>query len=127
MYMSYCRHEGTLHELRGCISDVQEHIDGEAEYTVSEQEISCFKMMVEEFWSFLDENSLIDIDGGLDVDKLDEICEAMAKKAEETWCVIDQGRIIFAGSEEECGEIVAEDETGTLEMYPEWKAEGEVL
>lgn len=82
MYMSYCRHEGTLSELRACLSDAQSHSDGVAEYEVSEREIRYFKTMVEEFCDFLNENSLIDLDGELDADKLDEICESMARKGE---------------------------------------------
>lgn len=35
------------------------------------------------------------------------------------WYVVEFGEVIFSGTEEECGAIIAEDETGNLEMYPE--------
>ena len=35
------------------------------------------------------------------------------------WYVVQNGEIVFTGTEEECGAIIAEDETGELEMYPE--------
>ena len=35
------------------------------------------------------------------------------------WYVVKFGEIIFSGTEEECGAIVAEDLTGDLEIYPE--------
>lgn len=34
------------------------------------------------------------------------------------WFVVRNGEIVFSGTEEECGAIIAEDETGELEMYP---------
>lgn len=33
--------------------------------------------------------------------------------------VVRNGEILFTGTEEECGAIVAEDLTGELEIYPE--------
>lgn len=79
MYMSYCRHEGTMQELRACLADADEHINEEAEYEVSDREIKCFRNMVEEFADWLANNELLDEYGELDSDKLDEICEAMRK------------------------------------------------
>lgn len=35
------------------------------------------------------------------------------------WYVVRFGKIIFRGTEEECGAIIAKDMTGDLEMYPE--------
>lgn len=35
------------------------------------------------------------------------------------WYVVKFGRIIFEGTEEECAEIIANDMTGNLEIYPE--------
>ena len=78
-YMSYCRHEGTLAELRGCIEDANDHINEEARYEVSDKEIYCFKKMVEEFYEFLCEQELIDQFGELDSEELDKICESMRK------------------------------------------------
>lgn len=85
MYMSYCRHEGTLAELRACLSDAEEHINGEAESEVSDHEIRCFRTIVEEFVSWLQDMSLLDEDGYLDDDALTEVCEAMKRKAEDNY------------------------------------------
>jgi hypothetical protein len=79
-YMSYCRQEGTFEELRCCMADVDDHIRGEAEYEISDREISCFRKMVNEFVWFLNEYELIDEFGDVDNLRLDEICELMAKK-----------------------------------------------
>jgi len=82
MYMSYCRYEGTLSELRACLDDVQEHIDGAAEYEVSYQEIRNFAQMVKEFVQFAQDNELIDCYGDLDNDRLEEICDAMGRSGD---------------------------------------------
>lgn len=79
MYMSYCRHEGTFTELRACLSDADEHYCEEAEYEVSDREIRYFREMVEYFVDWCSEMSLIDENGELDREKLDEICEMMGK------------------------------------------------
>jgi hypothetical protein len=34
------------------------------------------------------------------------------------WFVVRNGSIVFSGSEKECSEIVANDMSGELEMYP---------
>lgn len=83
MYMSYCRFEGTLNELRACLAEVQEHVDGAAEYEVSNREIDCFQNMVETFFDFMQENGLIDWDVELDKDALSQVCNEMAKGSEE--------------------------------------------
>lgn len=83
MYMSYCRFEGTLAEMRACISDVEEHINEEAQYEVSEREIESFKRMVLEFNVFLQDNVLLDEYGNLDDDQLDKICDTMRKSYNE--------------------------------------------
>lgn len=82
MYMSYCRFEGTRHELMACLEEVQNHLDGTAEYEVSSREIDCFQNMVETFFDFMQENGLIDWDVEIDKDALSQICEDMAKKSE---------------------------------------------
>lgn len=79
MYMSYCRFEGTKSELRACLNDVQEHIDGEAEYSISDREIGCFKAIIMDVVDFLNDNCLIDEDGMIDRKGLDDVCQAMAK------------------------------------------------
>ena len=77
--MSYCRHEGTLSELRICLEDATEHANEEAQYKVSDREIECFKHIITEVYDFMNEMCLLDSDGELDFDELDNICEKMAK------------------------------------------------
>ena len=79
MYMSYCRFEGTDAELRACLNDVDKHVNGEAEYAVSDSEIHHFRRMVDNFAAWICDMNLLDEDGCLDEDVLDEICEAMKK------------------------------------------------
>ena len=79
MYMSYCRFEGTLHELRSCLSEVNDHVSEEAEYKVSDHEIRNFRTMVKEFTDWILEMDLLDENGYLDDGKLDDICECMAQ------------------------------------------------
>lgn len=78
-YMSYCRFEGTLHELRACMADVDEHVNEEAEYEVSDREIKCFKDMIYEVVGWLNDQCLLDEYGEVDDLMLDTICEAMRK------------------------------------------------
>lgn len=79
MYMSYCRFEGTRQELRACLSDVEEHVNEEAEYEVSDSEINHFRFMVEDFVGWLNDMALLDEDGEIDQDALEQVCKAMAK------------------------------------------------
>ena len=79
MYMSYCRHEGSLAELRACLSDATEHVNEEAEYEVSDREINCFRTMVKEFVSWLQDAEILDDEGEIDDDALEQVCEAMSK------------------------------------------------
>lgn len=82
MYMSYCRHEGTLAELRACLADVEEHVNGEAEYEVSDREIDCFQNMVGTFVDWLHDMELLDDEGKLDRDALMDVCDSMKKTCE---------------------------------------------
>lgn len=77
--MSYCRFEGTNHELRACLADVEEHINEEAEYEVSDTEIRQFRKMVERFYEFMVETEILDEHGELDEEVLDSICEKMGQ------------------------------------------------
>ena len=77
--MSYCRFEGTLHELRACMADVEEHVNEIAEYSVSDGGIRHFKQMVIEFTDFLHDMGLLNDEGYLERDALNEVCDAMAK------------------------------------------------
>lgn len=83
MYMSYCRMEGTRMELRVCLNDVEEHVNREAEYPVSERECYHFREMVTEFVDWLHDMDLLDEDGYLDVDALNDVCDDMAKAADD--------------------------------------------
>ena len=47
------------------------------------------------------------------------ITEECFSENEETWCVVKDGEVIFTGTEEECSEMIENDMTGELEMYPE--------
>lgn len=84
-YMSYCRFEGTLHELRACMADVDEHVNEEAEYEVSDREIKCFKDMIYEVVGWLNDQCLLDEYGDVDEEQLDTICEAMEKSYGEEY------------------------------------------
>lgn len=75
-YMSYCRFEGTLHEMRICFSDVEEHIEGCAEYRVSEDEIGWFERMVHEMFEFLEDNGIVE-NGEINEETLEQICKDM--------------------------------------------------
>lgn len=77
--MSYCRQENTYLALCEALSDVEEHVNEEAEYKVSNREIQNFRNMVEYFHEFLCNNELLDEDGNLDDEVLDQVCDAMAK------------------------------------------------
>lgn len=83
MYMSYCRFEGTKHELNACINDVEDHVMEEAEYEISESEIACFRTMVMNFVDFLNDMAITDAE--IDMEALDEVCEAMKKRYTPSW------------------------------------------
>lgn len=83
MYMSYCKFEGTLSELRNCLGDVENHINEEAEYEVSEREIGFFRRIITEMYEFMCDLNLLNEYGELDEEELDRICEAMKKGYDE--------------------------------------------
>lgn len=83
MYMSYCRFEGTRSELNACLADVEEHAYEEAEYEVSDREINHFRQMVEHFYGWMVDMGLIDFNGELDRETLNDICEKMGKSYAE--------------------------------------------
>ena len=86
MYMSYCRFEGTKMELAACLGEVNEHLEEAAEYKVSDNEIRCFRRMVEDFVDFLHDACLLDECGDLDHEALDEVCDMMGRSyAEEDY------------------------------------------
>ena len=47
------------------------------------------------------------------------ITEQCFSEDEETWYVVKDGEVIFSGTEEECDNMIENDTTGQLEMYPE--------
>lgn len=80
--MSYCRFEGTREELRACLSDIEEHVNGEGESVVSEKEIRCCQRMIEEFVDWLNDMALLD-DGELDRRALAEVLDSMRKAGKD--------------------------------------------
>lgn len=82
MYMSYCRFEGTRAELNVCMNEVTNHYNEEAEYEVSDNEITQFKDMVYEVVDFLKNTDIIDDDVEINHEQLDRICLMMAKGGE---------------------------------------------
>lgn len=83
MYMSYCRFEGTRRELTACLDVVEDHINKEAKYEVSEQEINHFRRMTLMFAEFMLEQGIINFDGEIDKAVLENVCSAMAKSYEQ--------------------------------------------
>lgn len=77
MNMSYCRYTNTLGDLRDCINDVVDHVNEEAKYPVSKSEIDCFRRMVKEFYQLLDFCCVINDDGTLNEEELDDVCFRM--------------------------------------------------
>lgn len=80
--MSYCRFEGTRHELNACIGDVLEHINEEAEYSISRSEIENFKELTKTFVEFLIDTEILD-EAYINDDVLDLVCEKMAQSYSE--------------------------------------------
>ena len=83
MYMSYCRFEGTAQELHACMGDVEDHVNQEAEYAVSDHEIRHFRNMVIDFAGWLYDMGLLNADGEIDEEELDRVCESMATGQKE--------------------------------------------
>lgn len=83
MYMSYCRFQGTRAELNACLGVVEEHVNDEAEYPVSENEIANFQYIVNDFVTWLHDMALLDDEGYLDEDALNDICDSMIKANDE--------------------------------------------
>lgn len=77
MYMDYCRQDGTYRELKACLKDVEDHINGVADDPIDDWEICAFKDMVNLFVDFLQEQGVLIEDGYVDDGRLDEICESM--------------------------------------------------
>ena len=82
MYMSYCRYEGTRMELSVCLQEAEDHVNGEAEYAVSEREIDHFRKMVEGFYYWVKDMGIVDDEGNLDQGALEDICCAMAQEGQ---------------------------------------------
>ena len=87
MYMSYCRNEGTRMELAACLQSAEDHVNGEAEYATSDNEIEHFRRMMEDTFYWMRDMGLINDDGELDRGALEDICCAMAQagQGEEEW------------------------------------------
>lgn len=82
-YMSYCRFEGTKHELAICLGEVQAHIDKEARYEVSENEIEYFKDMVYDFIEFCRDNNIIKNVTEINKEVLKQVCDKMRESYDE--------------------------------------------
>ena len=77
MYMSYCRYEGTLQELRACIADVEDHVNQEAEWPVRDREVEAFRNLVHEMHEFMVNVEILDSYGDIDEESLDCVCKLM--------------------------------------------------
>lgn len=83
MYMSYCRFEGALSELRACLNEVEDHMSGSAPYAVSDEEIFHFETMIEEFVGWMHDMCLLNDEGDIDTDELKSLTELMRKGYKE--------------------------------------------
>lgn len=83
MYMSYCRFEGTRAEINACLNAVEEHVNGEADFPVSGNETNNFQHMVRDFVDWLHDMALLDDEGYLDEDALNDVCDDMMKTRED--------------------------------------------
>ena len=70
-------------ELTSCLNTVEEHVNHEAEYAVSENEINNFQQMVQDFVGWLHDMALLDDEGYLDEDALNDVCDEMSKTNKE--------------------------------------------
>lgn len=77
MYMSYCRYEGTLHEMRACIADVEDHVNETAEWPVRDREVESFRNLVHEVHEFLVNVEILDNYGDIDEEALECVCKLM--------------------------------------------------
>ena len=75
--MDYCRQEGTYRELKACLKDVENHINGVADDPIDSCEILAFTDMVKMFCRFLGDHWLLDEEGNLDGERLDQVCKSM--------------------------------------------------
>jgi hypothetical protein len=62
---------------------VHEHYNEEAEYEVSDREITEFNKMIYEVVDFLQNTEIIDDEGEIDHEQLDRVCEMMGQAYEE--------------------------------------------
>ena len=62
---------------------VEEHVNGEAEYPVSENEVNNFQQMVQDFVGWLHDMALLDDEGYLNEDALNEVRDDMMKARED--------------------------------------------
>lgn len=70
-------------ELQACFEAVEEHVNGEAEYSISEREIYNFKRMIGDIAEFLYNNDLLDENGEINQTALDDVCAAMERGEED--------------------------------------------
>lgn len=70
-------------ELAACLDVAQEHLDGCAEYAVSDGEVQHFERMILNVVDFLHESGVLDWDQEIDYDALEQVLDAMRKGGEE--------------------------------------------
>ena len=70
-------------ELQACFEAVEEHVNSEAEYGISEREIYNFKRMIGDIAEFLYNFDLLDENGEINQTALDDVCEAMERGGED--------------------------------------------
>lgn len=70
-------------ELQACFEAVEEHVNGEAEYPISEREIHNFKRMIGDIAEFLYNNDLLHENGEINQTALDDVCTAMERGEED--------------------------------------------
>ena len=73
--MNYCRFENTSRDLRDCLTAIENR-----EKDLSNNEAKAMRSMIERFVCFLNQESLLDIDGEVDQEQLDEIIKEMKEE-----------------------------------------------
>lgn len=77
--MSYCRYRNTLSDLRDCMSAASDTYDS-GEKDVTPEEVTAFRIMVREFYDFMNDYCFIDGEGTFDDNELDEFCNAIQRE-----------------------------------------------
>lgn len=83
--MSYCRFHNTSLDLEECLAVVlnRYYDDGDEYSAVSDEECERFKIMVHQIADFFNDLELLDEDGYVDENKLDEVVSKMQSDEED--------------------------------------------